>query len=213
MAFGFVPASSQYLVVSGGPPVAARPYTFFAFVKRNTISAVSASFFGFGDSGSSTAVSVTYEATSTINNLEQVSSGASGTATSIGVAPQGVWGDVLSECVSNVLRKAYYSYSSSGSSATDVTMPILDVFHVGTRRYSGSLGAFADHDIAEMAFWSVILTDNERLSLSKGFKPHRVRPQSLVFYSPMVRELQDLRGGKVITNTNGATVAPHPRMY
>jgi hypothetical protein len=40
-----------------------------------------------------------------------------------------------------------------------------------------------------------------------------VRPQSLVFYAPLVRDLQDVRGGLTITNNNGATVAAHPRVY
>jgi hypothetical protein len=40
-----------------------------------------------------------------------------------------------------------------------------------------------------------------------------VRPQSLRFYAPLIRDLQDVRGGLTITNTNSATVANHPRVY
>jgi hypothetical protein len=41
----------------------------------------------------------------------------------------------------------------------------------------------------------------------------KVRPQSLVFYAPLVRNLQDVRGGLTITNNNTAAVANHTRVY
>jgi hypothetical protein len=41
----------------------------------------------------------------------------------------------------------------------------------------------------------------------------KVRPQSLVFYAPLVRDLIDYKGGLTITNNNTATVANHPRVY
>jgi hypothetical protein len=68
-------------------------------------------------------------------------------------------------------------------------------------------------DIADAAIWSAALTDDEIVSLSKGFKPTRIRPQSLVFYAPLIRNLQDTRGALTITNNNAATVAVHPRVY
>lgn len=67
--------------------------------------------------------------------------------------------------------------------------------------------------ICEVAFWSVALNADEAGSLSKGFKPTRIRPQSLVFYAPLVRNLQDVKGGLTLTNNNSATVADHPRVY
>jgi len=41
----------------------------------------------------------------------------------------------------------------------------------------------------------------------------KIRPQSLLFYGPLVRDLNDQKGGRIITNNNGATVANHPRVY
>jgi hypothetical protein len=40
-----------------------------------------------------------------------------------------------------------------------------------------------------------------------------VRPQSLVFYAPLIRSLQDLARNATITNGNSATVEVHPRIY
>ena len=41
----------------------------------------------------------------------------------------------------------------------------------------------------------------------------KIRPQNLVFYAPLVRDLIDQKGGLTITNNNAATVANHPRIY
>ncbi len=67
--------------------------------------------------------------------------------------------------------------------------------------------------IAEVGIWNVALTDAEIASLADGMTCDKVRPQSLVFYAPLVRDLQDVRGGLTITNNNTATVANHPRVY
>lgn len=66
--------------------------------------------------------------------------------------------------------------------------------------------------ISEVAAWSSALTTAEITSLSQGFTAEQIRPQSLVFYAPLIRNLQDVRGGRTITNNNGATVAVHPRI-
>jgi len=67
--------------------------------------------------------------------------------------------------------------------------------------------------IAEVGIWDVALTAAEIASLGKGITCDRVRPQSLKFYAPLIRNLQDVRGGVTITNNGGATVANHPRVY
>jgi hypothetical protein len=67
--------------------------------------------------------------------------------------------------------------------------------------------------IAEVGIWNAALTAAEIASLAKGMTCDKVRPQSLVFYAPLVRNLIDQKGGLTITNNNGATVANHPRVY
>jgi hypothetical protein len=70
-----------------------------------------------------------------------------------------------------------------------------------------------DGSIAEAAIYSAALTTAEIASLAKGLACDKVRPQSLVFYAPLIRNLQDVRGGLTITNNNTATVAAHTRVY
>jgi len=67
--------------------------------------------------------------------------------------------------------------------------------------------------IADVAIWNVPLTEQEIKSLAAGMTCDKIRPQSLVFYTPLVRDLIDQKGGLAITNNNGATVANHPRVY
>ena len=72
---------------------------------------------------------------------------------------------------------------------------------------------FFDGQIAEAAMYNTELTAAEIASLAKGMTPDKIRPQSLVFYAPLVRDLIDQKGGLTITNNNGATVANQPRVY
>ena len=67
--------------------------------------------------------------------------------------------------------------------------------------------------IAEVGIWNAALTAAEVASLADGMTCDKVRPQSLVFYAPLVRDLIDVKGGLTITNNNTATVAAHPRVY
>jgi hypothetical protein len=56
----------------------------------------------------------------------------------------------------------------------------IAVFNTGGGAFSSMNG-----DIAEVAWWDVVLTDSEVLSLAKGVSPLLIRPQSLWFYSPL----------------------------
>ena len=70
-----------------------------------------------------------------------------------------------------------------------------------------------DGRLAEVGIWNIDLTAAEIASLAKGMTPDKIRPQSLVFYAPLVRNLIDQKGGLALTNNNSATVANHPRLY
>jgi len=108
-------------------------------------------------------------------------------------------------------------YLDGGGSATGTTNigPILPVrVDIGVFTDSGNnLSQFFDGRIAEVGIWSAALTSAEISSLAKGVTCDKVRPQSLVFYAPLVRDLIDYKGGLTITNNNTATVANHPRVY
>jgi hypothetical protein len=117
----------------------------------------------------------------------------------------GVWPDTNSRTV----------YLNGGNSVTHTglaTPASLAATAIGAR-FSGSYGLFMAGLIAEVGIWNAALTAAEIASLAKGMTCDKVRPQSLVFYAPLVRDLIDAKGGLTITNNNTATVANHPRVY
>jgi len=109
----------------------------------------------------------------------------------------------------------YINGSSSGRStaATETRNPTgLNFLGIGAR-YNTTLGLYYGGEIAECGIYNAALTASEIASLANGFTCDKVRPQSLVFYAPLVRDLQDVKSGLTITNNNTATVANHPRVY
>jgi hypothetical protein len=109
-------------------------------------------------------------------------------------------------------------YLDGGSSATNTVFTATANFFnqtIGAQRVNGGSppASLTNGLIAEVGIWDVALTPEEIASLAKGMTCDKVRPQSLVFYAPLVRDLIDAKGGLTITNNNTATVANHPRVY
>ena len=115
---------------------------------------------------------------------------------------------------STASRTAYLDGGNSGTDTTSVIGPmVVNTLTIAGRFNGGSIGLFAIGLIAEVGIWNAALTAAEIASLAKGMTCDKIRPQSLVFYAPLVRNLQDVKGGLTITNNNAATVANHPRVY
>jgi hypothetical protein len=103
-------------------------------------------------------------------------------------------------------------YQNAGNSATNTQSRVpagINAIDIAT--FGG--GANFDGQFAEIGIWNAALTQPEVASLAAGMTCDKVRPQSLVFYSPLTRDLIDYKGGLAITNNNTATVANHPRVY
>lgn len=106
-------------------------------------------------------------------------------------------------------------YNNGGgkvSASHSLTFPSVNRIRIAAARYSGTTGSYLNGNVAECALWNVALTDAEIASLAAGFTADQIRPQSLQFYAPLVRDLIDVRGGRAFTNNNSATVATHPRI-
>jgi len=95
---------------------------------------------------------------------------------------------------SSTNRVAYLNGGFTGSNITLVNIPEqISTFGVNLNVATSS-GIGTGHDaagqvvrMAEAAIWDAALTTDEILALSKGAKPKTVRPDSLIFYSPLVR--------------------------
>jgi hypothetical protein len=112
----------------------------------------------------------------------------------------------------NTTVTAYLDGGNSATSTGSAVNPAPTRINIGAR-FLSSPGLFFDGRIAEVGIWNAALTAAEIASLAKGMTCDKVRPQSLVFYAPLIRNLQDVRGGLTITNNNTATVANHTRVY
>ena len=66
--------------------------------------------------------------------------------------------------------------------------------------------------LAECAIYSRTLSASDAVSLARGASPPLVRPDGLVMYAPLVRDIMDTTGKATLTN-NGTTATDHPRVY
>jgi len=119
------------------------------------------------------------------------------------------WHHACLSCPSNSERTVYLD---AGSQTTNTATRNVNAAGVTVLRIGWTANAL-DGLAAEFGVWNAALTQPEIASLARGMTCDKVRPQSLVYYAPLVRNIQDVRGGLTITNNNGATVAAHPRVY
>ena len=131
-----------------------------------------------------------------------------------GTVSANVWNHYAGVFVSGSSRTPYTNGVAGAENTTTVAAITPTFTNIGAF-YAGTATAiqFMDGLIAEVGIWNAALTAAEIASLAKGTTCDKVRPQSLVFYAPLVRNLQDVKGGLTITNNNAATVANHPRVY
>ena len=124
------------------------------------------------------------------------------------------WHHVCGVFTSTTSRTIYLDAAGSATGTSAVGTPAFSRIDIGVFTDSaGGLSQFFDGRIAEVGIWNAALTAAEIASLAKGMTCDKIRPQNLVFYAPLVRDLIDAKGGLTITNNNGATVANHPRVY
>lgn len=114
----------------------------------------------------------------------------------------------------SIFSRVYLDGLQNAERTSGVPASIANIGSYGLQ-FGGLPGSsiFFNGTIAEVGIWNAALTDAEIASLAKGITCDKIRPQSLVFYAPLVRDLIDQKGGLAITNNNGATVANHPRIY
>ena len=119
------------------------------------------------------------------------------------------WWNALGLFASTTSRTAYVN-TTAGTPNTDSRSITTEISIRIGRRATGN--AFTGQ-LAEFAIWNVALTADEINSLAQGFKPPRIRPQSLLYYVPLVRDVHELRSGIPFTAVNAPVVFDHPRVY
>jgi hypothetical protein len=212
MAYDFN-GSTQFLS-TGISPVESEPLTMALwFNRKNSSSAHGLLAIDRGsNAGTGLHVLGTFAGSSTLVAVSN-SGTSSGTATSSGTYNLNTWNHACGVFLSNNSRTVYINGGGAGTNTTTSNVTGLSNISIGARYVGGTVGLYGAVLLAEVGIWNVVLTASEIASLADGFTCDKVRPQSLIFYAPLVRDLQDVRGGLTITNNNSATVAAHPRVY
>ena len=203
MAYAFTAASSQHLTTASAAATA-RPITIACWFY--TASTALQSCVGNTDNAFNGVVLRLnmQKVQASTGNLGALN-GVTNYTTSAWQHGAGVWSSTNRYVFLNGAQDASDAQSTLGGTPTLVS--------IGSRFAGATAGIFMDGLIAEVGIWNVALTAAEIASLADGMTCDKVRPDSLVFYAPLVRDLIDYSGGLTITNNNSATVAVHPRVY
>ena len=128
--------------------------------------------------------------------------------------PLNEWHMYTVVCTSNTSRTVYYDAGNATTSTVNITANntmntiIVGAYWTGVpgnENWRGSL--------AEAAGWNVALTTVEITSLYKGAKATQVRPASLKFYVPVIRNVQNLTNNDTIVTNTGTSGEAHSRRY
>jgi hypothetical protein len=130
---------------------------------------------------------------------------------SSGTLSIGVWTH-LAFVVSSSSAGEFFINGSSAATGGSYAMSALNAISIGCLFSSNTNSLFWNGALAEIGVWAAALSASEIASLVNGFRPDQIRPQSLKFYAPLVRDIIDVRGGLALTAT-GTTVTTHPRIY
>jgi hypothetical protein len=213
MAYDFVRASSQYLTASNA--VASFPFTFACWINLKTTN-VSQGIISVRNTSGNENLLMSFNGTTSPVRLPQLilinsANSFGGNVSSFNAAVSAnTWYHVA--CSAEAVAGGLKTYRDGAAGTTGA------VGFTGTVNTTiiGAINTNSEHAnalIAEVGIWNAALTAAEIASLAKGMTCDKARPQNLVFYAPLVRDLIDAKGGLTITNNNTATVANHPRVY
>jgi hypothetical protein len=216
MAYNFTAASSQYLSTAS-TPVSSLPCTLACWFRITNTS--DNNLLVTLDSGASSRIQISNNgAASQKRSVQAATFNSSNVFGRIAYSEESYaannWYHAAGVFETSTTRNAYFNGNVGTNDGTDgISVSGINKILIGARTSAGTIGQYNNGQIAEVGIWNVALTAAEVASLAKGMTCDKVRPQSLVFYAPLIRNLQDVRGGLTITNNNTATVAEHPRVY
>jgi len=143
------------------------------------------------------------------------SGGTTGTAQTSTQASANTWHHGVAVFSAANDRAVYLDGAGKGTNTTSVTPTGIDQTAVGVLTRLTPV-SFMLGRIAEAAIWNVALSDDDVASLSKGFSPLLIRPQSLAAYWPLFGNDSpepDRWTGSFNLTVTGATKEEHVRIY
>lgn len=210
MAYAF--DGSQYITADS--PITGLPLTLAAWVYPVSDNSHVVAYIGNATDNSRIQIQLRFLSVGAFD-VGAVSVNASGTNTAArtGTAVTlNTWNHACAVYASSTSRSAYLNGSNKVTDTTNSVISAPNRLAVASR-FNVSYGINLIGRVADVGVWSVALADEEVASLASGVSCRLIRPQSLVFYAPLMRNLVDIRGGLSLTNVSNATVADHPRIY
>ena len=217
MAYAFTSANQRWLSTASSP-VSDVPLTLCCWANTSA-----AALGGLVSVGSETGSSTDHYYRLAINGLGAINAlssdgttNAADAATSTTSYSNNTWFHAAAVFTANNSRTIYLNAGGNATNTNSNDVLINENTHVriGRRHLTaGNVIGFFTGNVAEVGIWNVALTAAEIACLADSMTCDKVRPQSLVFYAPLLRDLIDYKGGLTLTNNNGATVANHPRVY
>lgn len=138
--------------------------------------------------------------------------GTNANATTTAAPSASVWTHAAGVFVSATDRRAFINGGSKGTNATSVAFSTaINRTVIAQRLRSNVYAQGMDGRLAECAIWNEALSDDDVYSLSRGYRPSLIRPDSLVMYVPMIRDVLDFSGGQTLTATGTPVVIEHTR--
>lgn len=209
MARNFVAASAQYLrnaaaVISAAPFTAAcwyRPTT----LQQNELISIAV------NGATNNHFSIACQAAGQIQANARDTAAAQSVTTGILVA--GTWAHCGAVFASTTSRTAYLNGVAATVDTTSVNPAGMNETLIGTGENNSKR---ANGDIAEAAIWNVALSTTDMLALAAGVCPLLIRPNALVFYSPLQGQASpepDFRGRFDMTLNASPVYAVHPRIF
>lgn len=214
MAYSFTAASSQYMYAG---LALSYPFTMACWFQSTSI-ATSYNLIGAGNaSGSDNDAVYLIAAGATAGDPIQIGAITNGGTLNTGATTTGysanTWTHACAVCTSATSRTVYKDGGSSATSTVSRAITGLDRIVIGARWLTGAASGFLNGKLAEVAFWNASLTAPEVAALAAGFCPRKIRPASLVFFAPIIRDLVDMKGGLTITTSGSPAVDNHCRIY
>jgi hypothetical protein len=209
----FASASSEYLEIDS-TPVTAAPFTvagwaYFGSLTENAVAMAIAD----KDSGTAYWTLQFYGTQAGDPVLWQARSGGTyALAMSTSGYSAGTWHHLCGVETASNSRAVFLDGGSKGTNSDTASPAGADRLSLG-RVGDSSPGLYLNGGLAEGAIWNVALTDAEVALLARGYSPLLVRPESLVFYAPLIRDTDDdLVGGLQLTAYNTPSITAHPRI-
>lgn len=120
------------------------------------------------------------------------------------------WQHVAARFSANNNRRAYRNGIGGTANTASLTPTGLNRTNIGCNYGAGVRTGFHDGEVAEVGIWDVALDNDEIAALADGFRCSLIRPNNLVFYAPIIRQVDDYARSVSLT-TSGAVVSVNPR--